>query len=469
MPFELRGRKRGVSNPVRTLAAAGALLAVVLAAPSTPGAMAPMTPEETSLTPGGYVYGVSRDRPSAPKDGPKAWPWACSLRHRACVHAEPALAPAVMPALASLDRSWEVLTGAMDLPEPDADPATGAYDLYLLDEPGLAETALSARTQPSFYDRASAYSLVDGRLDGCMRDLEIARQLARAIGARMAPSTDEGSARGGAGYLARLAVPCAIGMIDGVDVAQAHSERTLVATMPLEAPRFVRPVADGSALFWWWLDDAFGRIPGGMVAATWALTATRTPAGENRWAGEPDGWDVLRHTFKGALTTGSTLDDLLVDFAVARAQAGDLADDQHFVESTTLGAAARVAIDWDIPWPAAPRRLASPRALGPMGASYVRVSRAGAPPGSRLRVELEWENHARMRWVAVRLGPDGRERSRVLVGSHDRTTEANLSLAELDAADAVLLVGVNCGDWKPFDPDDRDWQPHGWLLTVAQE
>lgn len=442
----------------------GVLLLAALAAwpHGAYAAMGPMTPEETSATPGALVH----DGPVRPEA--RGWPWACSLRHAACVHAEPALAGAVLDTLAAVDRAWAILTGALGFPAPDADPATGAYDLYLRDEPGLATTALGSRAVAA-YDRASAFSMVDGRLTGCRRELEVTRQLARAIGLRMAPSTDEGSALGQAGTLARLAVPCAMGMVDGADVLQAHTDRPIVGTMPLESPAFARPYGDGAALFWWWLDDAFGHVPGGLVGASWALTATRTPAGADRWAGEPDGWDVLRHTFRGALTTGSTVDDLLVDFAVARALAGDLADEAHFPQSRSLGAAARVPWDWDVPWPKTPRRLAAPRGLGPTGSAYVRIDRAGAAPESRLRIELEWENHARMRWAAVRLDAAGREKSRVLVGSHDRTTQANLSLAELDSTSSVLLVGVNCGDWKPFDPDDRDWQPHGWLVTLAEE
>src|SRR5204862_5554504 len=139
--------------------------------------------------------------------------------------------------------------------------------------------------------------LIDGKLGGCMRDLEIARQLARAIGMRLAPSADEGSARAEAGYLARLAVPCAMSMVDGIDAFQKNPERALVEG------------GNGAALFYWWIDDAFGRIPGGMVGAMWQVAPTFTAAGADRWIGEPDGFDVLRKTFKGALMTGSTIDD----------------------------------------------------------------------------------------------------------------------------------------------------------------
>jgi hypothetical protein len=74
-----------------------------------------------------------------------------------------------------------------------------------------------------------------------------------------------------------------------------------------------------------------------------------------------------------------------------------------------------------------------------------------------------------MRWVALKLGSDGREKARIPIASHDRTTIANLTLAELDETAQVLLVGVNCGDWQPFDPQDREWSPHAWVATLAAE
>lgn len=449
MPIELRGVRPKVSNPSLFL---GVVLLAVSMAPLLSGgeAHAAMTPGETSTTPGALVHDT------LPPDT-TGWTHVCSNKHFACVHAEPAVAANVVEASASLDRAWDVLTGALDYPAPDPDPSTGVYDVYLRDAAGLAETHVSHRTLPSISDRASAFSIVDGRLNGCMRDLEIARQLARAIGMRLAPMTDEGSSIAEAGYIARLAVPCAMSLVDGIDSFQKNPSTALVRG------------GNGAALFYWWIDDAFGRIPGGMVGAMWQAAPTVTAAGADRWIGEPDGFDVLRKTFKGALMTGSTIDDLFVDFAVARALIGPIADDAHLLESQTLGDAAKIALDWDIPWPTGPRKLASPRGVGPGGSAYVRIDRKGAAPGSRLRVELEWENHARMKWIAVRLDGNGREKSRVPVGIHDRTTDGNLTLTELDDTAAVLLVGMNGGDWTPFDPEDLDWPAHGWTASIAPE
>src|SRR5208283_5395137 len=122
----------------------------------------------------------------------------------------------------------------------------------------------------------------------------------------------------------------------------------------------------GASLFYRWLDETFGREPGRLLLGLWALATSRTPAGAWRWGATPSGYDVLRASLKGALSTNSTLDDVLVEFAVARAQALP---------------PPRMA--WRIPWPAQPRRLASPEPVSPTGASYLLVDHGGAPPGGK--------------------------------------------------------------------------------------
>jgi hypothetical protein len=195
-----------------------------------------------------------------------------------------------------------------------------------------------------------------------------------------------------------------------------------------------------------------------------------TDVGAKRWHDEPDAFDVLRISFKNALSTNSTIDDLLLDTAIARAFMGSADDGLHQVETRTLGDAARVPLDWDLPWPAQPKRLAPRAAVFPTGASYVVIHRAGSPPASRLRVELAWEEHARFRWAFVKLDASGHELGRVFIPAPERATEAQMTLAALEGVDRIMLVGVNAGDPAyRFDPDDEVWEPHSWLLTLAAE
>jgi hypothetical protein len=45
-----------------------------------------------------------------------------------------------------------------------------------------------------------------------------------------------------------------------------------------------------------------------------------------------------------------------------------------------------------------------------------------------------------------------------------------MTLFDLDGVARVLVVGSSAGDpHYPFDPDDRVWEPHGWIVSLASE
>lgn len=398
---------------------------------------------------------------------PEAPPAACSMRLPLCIHGGPA--PAAQAALDAFERAWATLTGALELPPPDVDPTTLAYDVFLVNADTLggesAVTRIEARDVRSPIDRARSFTLVDSRVRaGCLLDALAARELARAILHRVSPATDEGSARAQTTYFSQLATPCATAFAhDAVQAFQSRPERAIPDAS-------VGLAADGAALFWSRLDWAFGRFPGAIVLATWALSPTSTPLFATTWKNEPDGFDVLRKSFEGMLFTRSNLGDLLLDFGVARAFFGSADDGMHQPETRIYGDAGRVTVDWDIPWPSKPRRLAPRAPTYPSGASYVSIRRAGARPDARLRVEIVWEEHALFKWTLVKIDEQGRELGRVPIATSERATEAQITLTDLGRADRVLLVGVNVGDPAyQFDPDDAVWEPHGWLVTLAEE
>jgi hypothetical protein len=332
---------------------------------------------------------------------------------------------------------------------------SGKYDIILTEDvDGGAMTVFSERDVRSRVDRSSAFTLLDSRVTpGCAMDALLAREIARASLFRAAPATDEGSARAETEYLATIAAPCRAAPDAPQLDFQAHPNRAVIDTWA-DSPRLGASFDRGAALLFRWL-DAFALEPGGIVRAMWALSPTMTPLAAWRWTNEPDSFDVLRASFKNALADGTNFDDALLDFAIARGTWDD---------------APRARLDWEIDWPSRPRRLASPVGVAPTGAAYVAIRRAGAPPGSHLRFEAAWEQHARMRWAVVKLDATGRPVSRVVVSSPDRATDAQVTIVDLDGAASILVVGANVGDFEyPFDPDDEEWEPHGWLLTVAAE
>ncbi len=157
---------------------------------------------------------------------------------------------------------------------------------------------------------------------------------------------------------------------------------------------------------------------------------------------------------KDAMSTGSTLDDVLVSFSIAR--------------GTSMTPRAR--LDWDVAWPANARTLASPEGIAPTGSAFVRIDTKGRAAGKRLRGDASWEELAKMRWTIVKLDASNREISRVAATAPPKATEAHVQVVDIDDAAALLVVATNVDAWAaPFDPNDEVWEPHGWLLTISEE
>ncbi len=497
-----RGPTNAVSNRHGFALLGGAILALWVAATdralaAAPGTGTPSTAEDLAdpkpraidpgLFPGPPVIYAARP---AFTSGNRV----CSLRTPVCVHS-PVATSSALATLNAFERAWDTLTGALAVPPPDADPTTLKYDVFLVDPrevaPDLAVTRLEARDVRSRVDRARAFTVVDDRArSGCILDATAAEAVARASLYRVAPATEEGTVRAQSRALAELAVPCAVAFSADASAAfqskpgkpfcDAHTSDEgppRGRSVPVPGGPSIEPpspesvlFAEGASMFWTRLDWAFGRTPGGIITASWALHPTMTPQGAACWSNEHDTFDVLRLTFKGALSTRSTVHDLWLDFGVARAFVGSADDGLHIPELRSLGDAARVPYDWDVPWPTAPRRFAARVPTSPTGASYVMIRRAGARPGARLRAEIEWEEHALFRWAFVKIDGNGRELGRVVIPTTERATQAQMTLVDLDTVDRILLVGVNVGDpTYAFDPDDDVWEPHGWLVTIADE
>ncbi len=420
----------------------------------------------------GADAGAVADDPGPPLDlrnprpaGATTWPRVCSFRHPICVHGD---GRAVVAVLAAADRAWGVETGALALPPPDAG-STGAYDLYLVaDVVGGGATYLDARDVAARFDRASAFSLIDRSVpDGCALDAVVAREVARASIFRAAPATGEATARAQTELVAQLVVPCAMGDVTGPTMFQRFDFRAIFDPLREANSAIADDYERGAALFYGWLDAVYTEAPAGMIRSMWALAPTETPLGAWHWRGRPDAWDVLTTTFKGRMGAKMTIDDLLVEFAVARAFLGK-GGDTDFPEAATLGDAAKPRLDWDVPWPASPRSIASPNAVGPTGAAYVAVR--NPPKGASLYVGVEWEEHARMRWTVVKVRANGEPYATLPIVGFDRGTSAWLKVDNLDDADTLLVVGVNLGDpWFAFDTDDEVFTPHGWIVKLAPQ
>jgi len=443
-------RERSAARRARRSAPAVAVTAAIGVATSAGAVVGPLVGRAAAVeaVPGSAPVGPAGGDVdlAAPPDEPGARRYV-SLRHPVRVYAPPRVAATeALAALAAADRVWDVVTGALSLPAPDGG-LDGTWDVYLVDHvAGGGDALVEERDPRARFDRAVTFAVVERSIaPGCGLDLALARALARAVLARFAPATDRGSARAQSEALARLVVPCADPGADTLEF-QAHPERAIVDPSSGEFDR-------GASVFFSWLDARFARQPGSLVAGLWALAPTRTPPDAQRWSATPTGFDVLRESLKGAFGPGPTLDELFAGFSVER---------------TTLEPGPRLA--WQVPWPSQARRLASPEPVWPTGASYVVVDHAGAPPGAKLRLEAQWEDYGRMRWAVVKLDAAGRAMAVLTVTSLDRGTRTSMTVESLDDVARVAIVGTNVGSTEhAFDPHQGEWEPHGWLLTIAPE
>jgi hypothetical protein len=415
--------------------------------------------------PGGPPYATAVERPGE-RDLPVR---ACSTAAPLCVHAATSTPRGdVVAALEDLEGAYARLVVVLGLSAPLADGTLGGgpeFDLYLVD--GTPDVPLSHRAtagrdppDPSGRDRASGY----GRLDrsvrgGCARKNLVARSVAAAtqwgIDAGEAPSVRDAAAA----YLAELVAPCAVVTGELIDEFQAHPERALTEA------------AGGAGVaFPWFLDAALGTgAPGAVPIALAAIGSQKTPAGSLDWQNEPDLFDALRGTL-GAKKPPSAISDLLLEFAIARLFMGDRDDGAHPPLTAWAGPFGRVRFDWSLPFASLPRRLAPREPIDPTGTSYLYVDLTRAPAGSRLAFRADWEAPVPFRWALVRLAADGSEASRVLVTPQERSTSAERVVENLDGLSALVVVGVNVGDIElkwPFDPDERPFEPHGYVVTLA--
>jgi hypothetical protein len=383
----------------------------------------------------------------SPPPGAESWRKACSFRHPICAYAMEGTSTRVQLAtLESADRAWDVITGALEAPPPDGN-LDGTWRIYLVDGvDGGARTFLEARDPRARFDRASSFALVDRSTDpGCSLDLAMARAVAEGSMWRLVPALDRGSTIAQAEVLAQLTSICASGDEDIV-AFQSRPERAIVDPFSTAFDR-------GAAMFFGWLDATVGASPGGLVEGLCALSPTRTSSGAWHWAGRPTPFDVLRVSLRDVLWQGSTLDDTFVRFGIDRA---------------SITPAPRLA--WHVPWPARARRLAAPEPVEPTGSSFVRVDLTGAPAGAKLHVEAEWEDYGRMRWLVAKFDAAGRILGVKFVDAVDRATQAGVTVERLDSVEHVLIIGVNVGSTEQaFDPNQGEWEPHGWLLTLGAE
>ena len=425
--------------------------AVARAQTLDPGRFGPPPSNEPRSTGREVVPALARPAAAAPVV-------ACSFTESVCVHAAPRVAPVAV--LDTLRYAEHALRGyrALGLPPP-----LPPYDVYLVPSQAAPATVADLVPTSDGWDRASAFTVMPppGPTAGCSASFAVAQGVAHAIALGLDAGAENGALSMAGSYLGSLVADCEPAELPAIDAFQAHPERSFAAGDP-DQP-------DGALLFPWFLDDTLGvGAPGRVIVGLIAMGAQHTPPGSWEWNNEPDIFDVLRNTMK---PRGSSLDNVLLDFAVARAFVGSRSDGAHLADVERFGASGRVRFEWAVPFASLPRRLAPLAAIEPTGMTYLWLDLTGAPPGAELTFVADWEVPALFRWSLVKVDPSGAEAGRLDVAGVFGEHHAEKSVIGLDGLAGVMVVGVNIGSddrSHPFDPDEQPLMPHGYTVTLVK-
>ncbi len=434
--------------------------------PATTPAGAPAAPEDTTrFGPPPANEPRSTGRPFLPArtrpDAAATPVTVCSFTEPVCIHAATTVSPdAVLTTLAGAEHALHAYR-ALGFPPPRP-----PYDVYLLPSVEAPATVADLLPRSDGWDQASAFTVMpppDPRA-GCEAPFAVAQGVALAIALGFDAGAETGALSMESSYFATLVADCPAVEIPAVDAFQQSPERSFMTGDALE-----RGAADGAMLFPWFLDDALGVDgPGRAMLGLLALGTQRTPPGSWEWKNEPDTFDILRATMRDR---ASTLENLLLDFAIARAFVGSRSDGAHLSDVVRFGDAGRVRFEWSVPFASLPRRLAPLAPVEPTGMTYVWLDLTGAPAGAELTFAADWEQPALFRWSLVKVDRDGAEAGRLDVAGVFGDNHAERTLLGLDGLAGVVVVGVNIGSSDrshPFDPDEQPLMPHAYTVTLAK-
>jgi len=389
----------------------------------------------------------------------------CSFARPVCVHATSAAQQASLSeALLALEHAYERIVLALRLPAPLGDAGAGgtdALDWYL----GGASPELQANTDallPGRMDRAPVFCRSDSASGALLE-----RQAALCVGEALASALDAGETPA-----ARHALALELWWITGRKTAldvQAVDDAQRNPEAPLAVDGAPEQSATGRfALLLELLETTRSAAsPGVLSASLLSAAASRTPANAPAFDNEPDVFDVLRHSLDEELPRYA---DLMVDFALRRALAGDRDDGTRLPSLAFAGNFARPHFDWVIPFSSLPRRVLSGTPIAPSGSELIWLDLDDAPMGAAIGFRAEWDAPVAFQWRLLVIDRDGRDVRRIDVTFQERGLSADARVLRLDGAKAIIIAGVNLGGVDmsyPFDPDIRPFEPSACTVYLV--
>jgi hypothetical protein len=389
----------------------------------------------------------------------------CSFVRPVCVHAVDESAVAELPgALVALENAYERAILALGLPPPLGDRDRGgsdALDWYLGDD-AVELRAVQEPLAPGRMDSAPAFCR-SGRVGSRLRE----RDATLCVGEALASTFDAGESAD-----TRRAFALELWWITGsktsldvqaIDDAQRHPEDALA----FDAARGGSSVGRLAMLLEMLETTRSVAGPGVLSASLLSAAASRTQPGAARFGNEPDVFDVLRHSLDEELPRYA---DLMVDFALRRALAGDRDDGTRLPTLAFAGTFARPQFDWVIPFSSLPRRVLSGRPVAQSGAELIWLDMDDAPIGATIGFRAEWELPVAFQWRILVIDREGREARRIDVTFQERASSADARVLRLDGAKAIIIAGVNLGGVElahPFDPDIQPFEPAGCTVYLV--
>lgn len=384
----------------------------------------------------------------------------CTPAADACASFDPAVTSESSAALTARFAS-KALRGlaALRLPAPRVARADLGSLLVYVDpeEPLAAPFADVGSTAGAPHDTATAFIVAPPLADDCRSRHDLARAVAGASLLAHDAATDATVLAMLGSHLANLVEPCLDLELEQIDTIQRAPERNFLG--PLFEP------APAAFLFPQFLEDRFGTDePGKLTSALVAISSQRTLSGA--LVDEPDMFDALRVT---QARNGSSVDDTLLEFAIARAFLGSRSDDLHMFDVARFGDAGRVRFEWQVDHSTLPRSLAPLRPIEPLGATYVLLTLDSVTPGAEFTFSAEWEEPANFRWAIIKLKNDGSELGRTEVTPVLGEFKVQRDVRELAGARAILIVGMHEGATRrdePFDPGQFREMPRSYTMTL---
>jgi hypothetical protein len=408
--------------------------------------------------PTGVALPVTEPRPSVTAS-------RCSFTRPVCVHATSAALEALLPeALLAFEQAYERTVLSLRLPAPLADANAGgsdALDWYLTTTPGESVVVEDALL-PGRMDAAPVFCR-SGAASGALLE----REAALCVGEALASTLDAGESPG-ARHAFALELWWITGKKTSLDV-QIIDDAQRRPSGPLAVD--AEPESNAVGRFAMLLDmletSRSAAAPGVLSASMLSAAGSRTPAHSPTFNNEPDVFDVLRHSVEEELPRYA---DLMVDFALRRALAGDRDDGTRLPNLAFAGSFARPHFDWVIPFSSLPRRVLSGTPVAPSGAQLIWLELDDAPIGAAIGFRAEWEAPVAFQWRILAVDREGRDVRRIDVPFQESAQSADARVLRLDSVKALIIAGVNLGGVDlahPFDPDIRPFEPSACTVYLV--